>query len=367
MHSRKVLASHNVFVNLSSPSAGSSRQALFNLPDGVVSASQGETLKISLTSFSMRRNGYQGIDSNSNAFFVVVRDAGGNVTFGKGRIPVGNYQSYLNPSFGVIPQIDFHVGAAATIAQAGLSCSAGYESVTGKMELDWTGLAAGSEVKLCCFTVLDSDPQCTLCAQLFANSTVDERFSSSFEILGGPGNDNQNLPGATVGEQWEGLKSVLDLTTATGGKSLMPLRLTYLENIYLRTNLPANNWQSSDFSSGSSRIPTFQLSNILAKIHVGNPHVLASYTGDGSYPGGAAGPPIIPPNVHTMNEPRANTISWYDNGANIFSAELPLQSLNEIEFTITDEYGRIIPAPSFLAEKYNLVGAELVLRIDALE
>ncbi len=351
-----VVQSHNVFLNTSEPTSGSSRQAEFLLPQGVIAANPGEHIKLSLMSFSMKANSYYGVSKNSSHFYVLVKDNANAVAFGAGQIAPGNYHLFQGPN-GLVAAVQAAITNAAGTAQVGLSANVSYDLKTGLMNVAWNGLAAGSEVKIICFTTLDSDPKCTLCAEVLALATPEQRFSSAFEILGGPNQEVSNVPGATKAEQFDNFNSILDSTGATG-KGALPMRLTDLENIYVRTNLPASNWQSSDFSTGSQRLPNFQLSNILAKIHIGNPVQDDTFSQDTAQP---------PNEVYYYNSRGKETIYFQDSGSKIWNQVLPMSSLNALEIRITDEYNRLIPGPTEISEEQNLLGAEMAICVDVVQ
>ena len=148
------------------------------------------------------------------------------------------------------------------------------------------------------------------------------------------------------------------LTGVTGAvTTMMPPRLTDLENIYLRTTLPATNWATSDFARGNERLPEFRISNILAKIHIANPFQ------DDSVSESSAGPSTI----YEYKSRGLETIFFQDTGAGLWSTTLPVPSVSQIEISLSDEYGRELSAPTLEARLNNVTGFQCCIKVEMVD
>ena len=346
--------SHNVFINTNQPQSGTSRQTLFILPDGVMQAGNGQSLRITLISFSMKANTLSNINENNSRFYIVHRN-GATVNSAPVQIEPGNYHLYQG-SNGLIEAIRVPLETA-------LQTLPGLGAATVAVDLDlktdllnyvFTGVTG--DIKLVCFTVSSTTDASSLVSQILTDSTPTQRFSSAYEILGGANQAEIDLGSGTVSQQFDQLTTMLTATT-TPMTSMLPPRLTDLENIYLRTNLPNTNWATSDFALGNSRTPEFRISNILAKIHIANPFQDDSMVEDAS--GGGK--------LHYEYKSRGlETIFYQDQGANLWQQTLPIPSVSQLELTLTDEYGRILPGVTPVSETNNLLGYQCVLKVEVV-
>jgi hypothetical protein len=348
--------SHNVFINTNQPQQGSSRQTLFILPDGVMQAGNGQSLRISLVSFSMKANTLSNINENNSRFFIVHR-TGASVNSAPVQITPGNYHLYQGD--------DGLVAAIQVPLETALQSLPGLGAATVTVDLDlktdllnyvFTGITG--DIKLVCFTIGSTAGASSLVQQiLFNNSSPSHRFSSAYEILGGANQAEVNLGSGTLSDQFDNLTTMLTATTSPM-TSMLPPRLTDLENIYLRTNLPNTNWATADFALGNSRTPEFRISNILAKIHIPNPYQDDAMVIDAS--GGST-------KLHYEYKSRGlETIFYQDNGANLWQQTIPIPSVSQLELTLSDEYGRILPGVTPASEQNNLLGYQCVLKVEVV-
>jgi hypothetical protein len=348
--------SHNIFINTNQPQSGTSRQTLFILPDGAMQAGNGQSLRITLISFSMKANTLSNINENNSRFYIVHRN-GATVNFAPVQIIPGNHHLYQGD--------DGFVAAVQVPLEAALQTLPGLGAATVTLELDlrtdllnyvFTGVAG--DLKLVCFTVSSTTGASSLVSQILADSTPTQRFSSAYEILGGANQADVDLGSGTVSQQFDNLTTMLTSTTSPM-TSMLPPRLTDLENIYLRTNLPNTNWATADFALGNSRTPEFRISNILAKIHIPNPFQDDSMVIDAT--GGGA------TKLHYEYKSRGlETIFYQDNGANLWQTTLPIPSVSQLELTLTDEYGRQLVGPTRESEDNNLLGYQCVLKVEVV-
>jgi hypothetical protein len=354
--------SHNVFINTNQPLHGSSRQALFILPDGVMSAPNGKSLRLTLISFSMKANTISNINSGNSRFYVVHKPATtGDPTFAPVQIPVGNYHIYQGTN-GLVQNIVSSLETAIqTLAGVGATTVAGAQNLkTDLIDFTFTGLTG--DLKLVCFTVGgDVSTGSSLVAEILAGATQDQKFNSSYEIFGGANEARLDVPGATKRDQFD---SLIGMLTGTKGSvtTMMPPRLTDLENVYLRTSLPGTNWATSDFDRGNDRLPEFRISNILAKIHIDNPYQDDTFAED--Y--GGTAPFTLKGNQFTYKSRGLETIFYQDSGAGLWQTTLPVPSISQIELTLSDEYGRELYAPTLEADENNLTGFQCCIRVEVV-
>ena len=88
------MTSHNIFINTNQPLHGTSRRALFILPEGAMAAPPEKQLKITLVSFSMKANTLMNINSGNCQYFVVYKPAAGDPLFAPVQIPLGNFHLF---------------------------------------------------------------------------------------------------------------------------------------------------------------------------------------------------------------------------------------------------------------------------------
>lgn len=352
--------SHNVFINTNQPSHGSSRRALFILPDGVMSAPQGKSLKLTLVSFSMKANTIMNINEGNSKYYVVHKPlTTGDPTFAAVTIPAGNYHLYQGQD-GLIDNIVSSLEVALqTLTGLGAATVAGVLNLRTDL-VDFTFGGVTGDLKLVCFTVGgDTSTGSSLVSQILTGALPGQKFSSSYEILGGANEPRLVVPGATKRDQFD---SLIGCLTGTKGSqtTMMPPRLTDLENVYLRTSLPGTNWSTADFDQGNERLPEFRISNILAKIHIDNPFQDDSYTEEYTAPG------VIDAYHYTYKSRGLETIFYQDSGAGLWSTTLPVPSISQIELSLTDEYGRDLSSPTLEAEENNLTGFQCVLKVEVV-
>lgn len=354
--------SHNVFINTNQPLHGSSRQALFILPDGVMAAPNGKSLRLTLISFSMKANTISNVNSGNSRFYVVHKPAAtGDPTFAAVQIPIGNYHIYQGANGLVENIVSSMETAIQTLPTLGATTVAGVQNLQTDL-IDFTFGGLTGDLKLVCFTLGgDVSSGSSLVVEILAAATKDQKFNSSYEIFGGANEARLDVPGATKRDQFDNMVGML---TGTKGSTttMMPPRLTDLENIYLRTSLPGTNWATSDFDRGNDRLPEFRISSILAKIHIDNPYQDDTY---------AEGYSILPTTSHDRNtftykSRGLETIFYQDTGAGLWQTTLPVPSISQIELRLTDEYGRELYAPTLEADQNNLTGFQCCIRVEVV-
>lgn len=349
-----IIRTHNVFLNTAQPTSGSAHRARFQVPSGVLKAGPGKQLRVSLGSFSMKSNAIEHIDSNSNSFFVVLKLANGVVTSQAAALSVGNYHR-LDGDEGLAQEMETRISDACNALRAGMGATVTYHNLTGKIRVTYTNMPVGSAIKLVCFALRGSENLPSLFATILQGAAQNQIFSSAFEIFGGAAQILDSNVSGTDAEQFNALTNMLD-SMGPIAVSLLGIRDSYLENLYIRTNLPNSNWQSADYST--TRLPTFQPSAILAKIPI--PREEPDYI---RYAEDAHGDLAEEGQSHASRG-RQN-LHWQDGGSKIWSQTLAVESVNDLEISICDEYGRVIPLPSVVGGE-RLGGCEIALVVDVL-
>ena len=360
----EVLRSHNVFVTTSQPQSGSSREAVFRMPQGVMACEAGQQLRVSLVSFSWPHSSWYGVNEDSQCLFLAVKDGASRYFWAPVIIDKGSYHSFQNVDYGLCDKIkDAIADGLANLVAVGAPTpapnitieSVEYDRPRQLAKYTWTGLGVGVEVKLVCFAVTPGEEVANpIASAMLADATPQRRFSSAWEIVGGIPQTADGLQTNSGNDaDWMALLSCTDSSSAPEQFGIIPMRFTYLENIYVRTSgsLPNSNWQAADFSNGAGRLPTFQPSSILAKIHIND-------TDDSNYSNPDDGA------AQQLADRGRRVVYWSDGGSGQWSMVLPIQSVNQMTLSLTDEHGRPIPPIATVADHFT--GAQMVLRVEVL-
>lgn len=158
------------------------------------------------------------------------------------------------------------------------------------------------------------------------------RQQNSYEILGGCYSKTSAANLAELTELLVSSEPSFALVNQKYYLSSYKATLQSEECIYLRTNLQGNNYQTTGFDMGGGVAPEIQNSRILAKIPLNNP-VFASTSGSvaGAY------------SSYTYQRPY-EFLNYTDNGNNLYSLMLDTKKVNYLTLSITDSYGRLLPA-----------------------
>jgi len=194
------------------------------------------------------------------------------------------------------------------------------------------------------------------------NQTIrQDSFQSTFEILGGCYEDRSSVPGNTLGEQFNNLKSMFADVTSPGSaiigmQGTSPASLQSEENLYLRTDLNSTGYQTPGFDTGLQRNVASSL--ILAKIPLNNP----TFAGTREFT--AANPPAL--SAQYAYQRPYEVIYYADNGNNAYSILLSSKKESQIRLFVTDKFGRLIAANDEQV-KCGLMSFTATLRIDTFE
>ena len=277
----------NIFIDTESNTFGSGEQSKIIFPAIPFSTmSSDEIMKLTLTTFEMRRNWYN-INQTNNKFYLY--DPAGP-TFSEITIAPGNYITYI----GLATAIQT---AVATLL-VGSTCV--WLPIERKFQIVLSGAPAGSY--LVCFQANQASGTPP------AGVSTQGGFSDSFEILGGVVNKTFANPP---------LPAFVEAPAGTF-KSTYLGQLNSLEAIYLRTSIPSNNYQTFGFEQDlqnqkSGMTPT----SILARIP-----------------------------LNTTNTVDGDELITFEDPNGLFSMLVEQSQLNQIILSVTDDKNREIPQVS---------------------
>lgn len=344
----QIVSTRNLFVNSEQTVVGNSRDVRINLPQQFASAEEHQTIRLTLQTFSMFRN-YYSVNENNNKFYVAGIQ-GGALISQLIEIPVGNYQSYDNPQYGLCAKI---LGVLkANLAAAPFSIpavdiansTATWDYLTNQIQitLDLSNAPGGAitGVKLLTFTLSEYNPSTV---PNLVSSIIGQNYNSAFQsawmILGGCNVDNQGLDVLdNANTDTQNLAAIRGMYGSGGAGGLTftgywRAQLTSEDNIYLRTDLNTDAQQTAGFDANSSLFPYVVSSTILAKIPIPDP--VADY----QVALNAAG--AVQENYLEQNI--AKQIHYVDNGNNMYSCLLTQKHLGQLRLYLTDRYGRPLP------------------------
>ena len=202
----------------------------------------------------------------------------------------------------------------------------------------------GGPVSLTNETVSDIDLTQIVSKQLHITGTIPtdiKRISVIFPRRGAKNNilDTHHLLGGRTSLDNSNPIEGLDIEIGHSGvlhvKSFYAMHTSTMSHVFLRTNLMNNNLASHGFEAGSTNThdPHTHGSDILGRI-----------------------------TVHDQ-------FLYYDEGrsGSVYSAILPNPRLNSIKFTITDQYGRLIPSADSQQAEIGNCQFNVILKFDLIE
>lgn len=345
----EVIHSQLLFVNSETTLPGSSCVNVnMNLPQSLAACEPHQEMRMTLSSFTMRKNWYA-VNSGNRAFYVVKKPAGAaSVIANQILIDIGNYESFSDADYGLAAAIktalqrdiqNAPISLSATEA-AKITCTFQYISNTFKIEVP------GLDCKIVCFTI----PEYAIGKSAFLQRIIGYNFESAFtstnELLGGCNQDSiiPYVAGKTDLQYWEELKSWGTIENA--GSAVAPFEshtgkwaasLSTEEEIYLRCDQQMSNYQTAGFDAGAYDLyPFITSSQILAKIPLGMPQVSEYTVGINN-----ASPPVI--QERYISEKSPPVITYLDNGDNLYSTRLASKNISQLRLFLTDSYGRKLP------------------------
>ena len=373
----KLVQSKRIFVNSERPPHNSEcRDLHLNVLQGVISCNQNQQIRLTLGSFTMRKNFYN-VNKYNNTFYIAAKSTSNTISSGKVTIPQGNYQSFTHPSYGLCPAIENAINstlASTPFSFTGLNpAGVEYNPVTGiiTIQISLTGSEALNpafqNMKLVTFTIRNYSPGSGSIIQDIIGDDVISSYQDNFEIMGGCHESRGVLTG-TLEEQYNDLVDMYSVTPEGHTGSTPPSLFTYTghyqasvssrESIYLRTDLQSNNVQTAGFDTGFSDYPYIVNSRILAKLRIPNPGSVYSRTGDGVTAGN---------DNHTQHEVGYETIHYEDNGEYLYSMLLTSNQISNLRLSLTDEYGRLLHEESPEQVKCGAMYFTCSIIVDILE
>jgi hypothetical protein len=316
-----------------------------NLPQSLAACEPHQQMRLTLSSFTMRKNWYT-INSGNRAFYVVKKPAGAaNVIANQILISVGNYESFSDRDYGLAAAIQTALQrdiqnppiSLSAVDAAKITCV--YQYVSNTFKIDFPGL----DCKIVCFTL----PEYAIGKSPFLERIIGYHFESAFtsthELMGGCNHDfiPKTVAGKTDLEYWEELKSWGNIagagTAFESHTGRWAASLSTEEEIYLRCDQQMSNYQTAGFDAGAYDLyPFITSSQILAKIPMGLPQV-SEYTLSLD----TATPPAIQERYITEKSPPV--ITYLDNGDNLYSTRLASKNISQLRLFLTDSYGRKLP------------------------
>ncbi len=300
----RVVRSRLVYIDSEINAVGNGRVSQVNFPSSIFSVSQGQTMRMVLNSFEMRRNFYS-VNPTNNTFYLY--DPAGP-TYTEIQIAPGNYQTFA--------ELETAITTAVAAVVAGSTCV--YTSITRSFTITLGGGApAGSFIV--CFQVKQGAAPTGVSPSGF--------FNDSCELLGA-------IPSRTE-------VPVNAFRTSTGvGPHISPYpgSLNTLEAIYLRTDLVSSNYQTFSFEKELPDRSGLTPSTILARIPLTRSHFDDTFS--------------------FIN---------FEDPNDLFSIELPQTQLANMSFVLSDDKGRLISEVSPDQASNGNLSFKLVLRWEAIE
>jgi len=348
-----LVETRNLFVNTEQTLIGECRNVTLNLPQYLMQCNENQKMRVTLNSFSMRKNWYS-LNKFNNIFYVVAKSTTNVVISSRVVIPQGNYQSFTDTTYGLSQAIATALSTVLKAAPFSVTNDATvvWDFVTNKLKIviDTTGATANalSEVKLVSFTVPDyTSVTGTLIQTMIGSNTIDA-YQDNFEIMGGCNEERNEIPGTTEADQFDNLVSMFSIASTGGANPTFTMEgfynasLNSEEAIYLRTDLNSTAFQTSGFDSGALLFPQVVNSQVFAKIPLNNP--VAYYVQENGSSVDNATPPITSTSIADYRyEKGYELIQYTDNGNNIYSILLLSKKVNSFRLFVTDSYGRLLP------------------------
>lgn len=294
----------NVFIDSEINSVGNGQVSKINFPPSAFNVAPKEQMKMTLTSFEMRRNWYP-VNPTNNTFYWYDPTAALATQY----IPIvvlqGNYDSFADAPLTVASLLGA-ILAAINLVPALAGTTATYSEVSRKYTFVIpAGLPAGSG--FVAFQVKQLNQLPTGITSITPNGF----FNDSAELLGGyPTRDNF---GAEPLDLFSGLALNAGVVPAVNQISPFVTALNTLEAIYIRTNLHSGNYQTYGFEKDLPNQQGLTPTQIFARI----------------------------PLSRAYFDPQFEFISFEDPNA-LFSMFLQQTQLSQVFFTITDDKGRLI-------------------------
>ena len=363
------METRNLFVNTEQTLIGECRNVTINLPQYLMSCDETERMRLTLQTFTMRKNWYN-LNKYNTIFYVVAKSSTGTVISKRVAIPEGNYQSFSDSTYGFCGFVQLAVdtvlkAAPFSIVTPNTLCN--WNPVTNILGIsfDTTGAVANSiaECKLVTFTIPAYTPAGSSLVKTILGNDFIGSFQDNHEIMGGCNHENQDA------NTFEDLTSMMNI--ATSGTAANPTyvfsgfynaTLSSEENLYVRTDLNSTSFQTAGFDTDANLYPYVVNSQILAKIPIPNPEFTYVQEYSTSYDNT---PAVTGTNIGDYRYERPfQIIEYTDNGNNMFSILLVAKKITSMRLFITDSYGRLIPEISLHQIRCDAMNFTTTLRVD---
>jgi len=371
-----VVESRNLFVDSSATQRGESRDLHLSVPQGMMECQDHQTLRVTLSSFQMRKNFYN-VNGNNNAVYLYVRNGAAApaspISYGRGIITPGDYNFYnkqKDPTPGslcsaleaaVLQAIKAIDGTAAP------DCACTWSPITGRLIVDITKVpAAWSDMKLVAFKIKDykGSPENLITKAVGVYPYT--AFQSSSDLLGGCPHTRMDISG-TDSAQYDLLTPLFKSTGALAGQAQtfigdFKAALSTDNAIYVRTNLQNTGYQTAGFDTSGQLFPQIVQTQILAKVSLAElPRNPSQITTDLV--------PVANPQPQTTSYQISDTpiINYQDKGDMIYSLLLTNRNISEFNLRVTDRLGRLLPPISQEQINCDNMNWTATIRIDVLE
>lgn len=300
-----IVEQRNLFINSEDPLVGSSLNLSLNLPQGVMTCNEDQSMKLVLNSFTMRKNWYS-TNKYNNVFYIVAEKTDNTIISAPVVIPEGNYPDFTAFTTAIEAVLKTALKAAPfNVPDATVNETVSYNTTTQKLSIEFTTQGSTfNSFKLVTFTMLGN-------RSTFLNTIIDgdeiNAFQDCFDHLGGCKHTDLTT------SDYDGLKEMFSSSSNGDTHSFTGYFMASLsteELVYLRTNLNSTNFQTSGFDTYNDKFPAITNSTILAKI------------------------------------PIKDIIHYEDNGDKLFSINLLGKKISSLRLYVTDSYGRLIPEVS---------------------
>jgi len=369
-----IVETRNFFVNTEETLIGECRNVTINVPQSLLSCDETEYMRMTLNSFSMRKNWYN-LNKYNTIFYVVAQSSTGTIVSAPIKITEGNYQSFSDATFGFCKSVIDNLDPVLKVAPFNITTpntNCNWNPITNKLSIsfDTTGATANSlaDVKLVTFTI----PAYTPAGSSLVKSIIGNSFISAFqdnqEIMGGCNHINQDTNSF---DELTSLMSVVKSGVVANPTFVFTgfynATLSSEENLYLRTDLNSTSYQTSGFDTDAQLYPYVVNSQILAKIPIMNPEFtyVQEYGKSFNVESPAA---LVGTSLGDYRYERPFQIIQYtDNGNNMYSILLLAKKLNNMRLFVTDSYGRLIPEISSQQINCDAMNFTASLRIDVFK
>ena len=357
---KEIVETRNVFTDSEETVIGNCRDFTMNLPQGVLRCNPNQSMRLTLNTFSMKKNFYSVNKFNSVFYVVSTTTATGAIAF---TAPVvienGDYQSFNGDSYGLCAKIKSAIDASILSATGSpATATVLYNRLTKLMtiSLDQKNYP-NNTFYFVSFTVSNYNKGATGVVPTIIGDDDIYAFQDTHILLGGCKEVRNEVSSV------QALTPLLNRTADTPGGTVSfvgyyNMNLSTESNLYLRTDLQSTSYQTAGFDTGDSLFPYIVSSAILAKIPI-QPQQHAWYEEYNPEQNDITG---------VVNfEADTDVIRFKDNGNNIFSILMTSKGVSSMRLYITDSYGRPIPEISEQQLNCDAMPFTTSLRVDVFE